>query len=229
MRRRVATTLFLVLAAAAFGDPRLAFALGGHDMDPSNQVSADSARCQKAIAKQSVRFTRQIVKAISRCFDAVLRCDLSSDGGEQVECLADLLVYGRGRCAAGVLDEGFPYLGETTSAATSASDPSIIGRGLYQFKTKLGGPCLTAGVDLSPSGTGLGVGAGLGSPNDVADALNSGVDGRGVACTAHRLVRDAYPLMDEIIDLLRAQPDLSGAASATSILDYEGPPYGDCK
>lgn len=208
-----------------------AWALGGNDQDLANQIGKDSARCQATISKEVIRFSGQVVKGISRCFDGVLRCDQSSTAADADDCIGELLIENRGRCAIGALSTASPYVGVGSGAGAldgEGIDSSVIGRAAVRFVEKIGRKCISPDVDLTVSGTGLGVGAGPFTEATLSDALNGSVD-RGVGCSAHRLLRDAYPLTDEIVDRIKAHPAGGNAAFVINLLNDDAGPYMDCQ
>ena len=209
--------------------PASAGALGGSDADPVNQIVRDTQKCQAAMGKLSLKFATQIVKGISRCFDEVLRCDRKADAAAHDECIGRLLVVGRGKCAIGKLSLESPYMGPTSAATTTDGDRSVIGRAYFRFIEKLGPVCIGPAVDLSTAGTGLGLDPAPASKTTLAEALNSNVDGRGIACSAHKLLNDAYPLLDEIVDVLLAHPNGGDSAIAIGILDSETGSFSECR
>ena len=221
----IATCLVSLLAVV----PVSTWAVGGSDADPANQIGKDTAKCQAAVSKLSLKFATQIVKGISRCFDGVIKCDQSANATEHDECIGKLLVLDRGRCAVGKLGGTFPYFGPTSSISVDALSKTTIGRAYFRFIDKLGHACIDLGVDLSITGTGLGLDPTPAIQETLAEALNSNVDGRGVACSAHRLLNDAYPLLDEVVDILQAHPDIGNAAASVGILNAETPPLSDCR
>ena len=228
MTQKVILLICLVLVACMM--PASAWSLGGSDADPANQIGRETQKCQAAIGKLSVKFATQIVKGISRCFDGVIRCDQKDEAAVHDECVGKLLVVDRGLCARGRLaGASFPYFGATSSVSVDALSKDTIGRAYFRFIEKLEKACLGPKVDLSIAGTGLGLDPTPLSKGLLAEALNSNVDGRGIACSAHRLLNDAYPLMDQIVDLLIAHPDVAGVALAILILDDETPSFSDCR
>ena len=227
MTRKV--ILLICLVSVACITPASALALGGSDADPTNQIGRDTQKCQAAMSKLSVKFAAQIVKGISRCFDGVIKCDQEADATAHDECIGKLLVFERGRCALGKLGGTLPYLGATSSVSVDELDRTTIGRAYFRFIEKLGSACLRPGVDLSISGTGLGLDPTPLSQGLLAEALNSNTDGRGIACSAHKLLNDAYPLLDEIVDVLQAHSDIGNAAIAIGILNDESPAFSECR
>ncbi len=216
------------LAVAMIAVPSVAWAIGGSDSDPGNQIGKDTARCQAIIAKESSRFSAEIQKAVARCFDAVLRCEQSKDASDHDQCISALLVDDRGRCAHGVLGSVSAHVGAGSGSGAlggAGIDSSAIGRAHLRFVTKIGRRCIDPEVDLTDSGTGLGVGAGPFSDTGLSDALN-GIP-NGVGCSAHRLVRNAYPLTDEFVSILVGQGD---APFVIDLLDQiDGGSYMDCQ
>ena len=209
--------------------PTSTWALGGSDADPTNQIGEKTQKCQAAISKLSRKFAVQIVKGLSRCFDEVIRCDQTADAAAHDECIGKLLIVPRGRCALGKLGGLFPHFGETSASSVDELSHHIIGRAYFRFIEKLEPICTRPEVDLSLAGTGLGPDPTPPNKGKLAEALNSGIAGRGIACSAHRLLNDAYPMLDEIIDVLLAHPDIGDAASVIFILGDDFPPFADCR
>lgn len=224
LRRSVLLVAFAILLLPAAG-----YCLGGHDADPANQISRESAKCQAVLAKASLKFGISLFRSLSRCFDGVILCDQSSDADAQAACIGKLLAIDSGRCAQGRLGGGIPYFGNIIVSPVAASR---IDKALYRFVAKVEPACIVAaGVDLSTSGTGLGADPFFpGSSESLIEAVNSGVAGRGVACSVHRLLHDAYPLLEEIADLLLSHPGIEpDFAVAIRILAADDPPDSDCR
>ena len=230
MVRKVLHTISVISLVSVMSiAPTSTWALGGSDADPANQIGEKTQKCQAAISKLSRKFAVQIVKGVSRCFDEVIKCDDKADASAHDDCVGKLLIEDRGRCALGKLSNALPYLGTNSGAAASELHRSTIGRAHFKFVEKLAASCLGSEVDLSTAGTGLGFDPAPVSRGPLADAVNSNVDGRGVACSAHKLVSDAYPRLDEIVDILITHPDAAGVAIAIIILDDETPSFSECR
>jgi cysteine-rich repeat protein len=217
---RIGGWLGIGILVGALGVVPEARAVGGNDASSATQVPMVTQKCQAAIGKGVEKYAAKASMAIRGCLDAVLKCDEASDAAKALTCRRALL-KASGKCSAVRLDEDLSMIGAGAALTASGAPTSraALRKEMNTLSTALQTRCITPGAELGDPDTGLGFSPEPTGAYELVDAVNP--DPGGLQCLANALVRKAYPLADEIVDVVEplhetciAGPTLGAACSA---------------
>lgn len=162
------------------------------------QVSKETLKCQKTIRVATRLFVNKVADNIENCLLKVQQCN-TKHPADVDDCVAKLLVVGKGHCAVGKLAGDDRYWG---GGSAVANDPSqgAINKELDKLINKVS-KCDFGSVDF----TELGFSPEPVDPYELVGQLNKNTT--GAACLAHKRVKVTMPNRDALVTQINDHPD----------------------